>query len=111
MSSKNNTESDYEPINITLDKENKKKINDDTPPDDLNAVIVKMFKKVNMTTGLFIFILYMLISTDCFQLYIARELYKGSYDAKTDSITDSGIVFNGIFLTVFYLLFDVCCKK
>ena len=109
---------DYEPISKKINKEleeledyNKNNINNDAPPDDLTTVLVKFLKKFNVVTGLIIFILYILINTDCFQLHIIRELYKPAYDSNTDSITDSGIIFNGVILSVFYMIFDVSYNK
>lgn len=110
-------EKDYEPIkpqkkNPDKDlKELEEYQNDDHPPDDLTSVLIKFLKKFNIVTGLFIFMLYTLISTDCFQLHIMRELYSSSYDINTDSITDSGIIFNGMLLSLFYMVFDVCYNQ
>ena len=111
---KKNKDSDYEPIknkNEDKLKELNEYINNDAPPDDLQSVIIQIFKKFNIITSLFIFMLYILVSTDCFQLHIVRELYNSAYDSKTDSITDSGIVFNGVLISLSYLLFDVFYNK
>lgn len=110
MARKNkNKEKDYEPIKKDPSKELgelEEYNNDDTPPDDLTSVLVKFLKKFNVVTGLFIFMLYILVSTDCFQMHIVRDLYSAAYDANTDSITDSGIIFNGALISVFYMIFD-----
>jgi len=111
---KKNNSNDYEPINKKAKKNNEELeeyINEDTPPDDLQSIVIKIFKKFNITTSVFIFILYILVSTDCFQLHIVRELYTNAYNSKTDSITDSGLILNGVILSVSYLLFDLCYNK
>lgn len=100
MSGKNIKNKDYDPIVIDKDVE------EDTPPDDLSSVVVKFFKKFNIITGIFIFLLYMLVSTDGFQLHIMRELNPSTYDPKIDSITETGIVVNGIIISISYMLFD-----
>ena len=113
MARNKNKEKDYEPIkplkkNPDKDlKELEEYQNNNQPPDDLTSVLFKFLNKFNIVTGLFIFILYILVSTDCFQLHIMRELYSSSYDASTDSITDSGIIFNGMILSIFYMVFYV----
>ena len=110
-------ERDYEPIrpvkkNPDKDLRELEEIQDnDGAPDDLTSVLVKFLKKFNAITGLFILILYTLISTDCFQLHIMREIYPLSYDINTDTITDCGIMFNGVILSVFYMIFDVCYNQ
>lgn len=98
------SETDYEPINII------KQIpaQTDSPPDDLSSVLIKFLKKFNITTGIFIFMLYILISTDSFQLHIIKELHSTAYDPGTDTITETGIVFNGVILSVFYMMYDAC---
>ena len=112
-----NKKKDYESIK-SISNNSDKDLDDseeyksyDSPPDDLSSVLIKFMKKFNVITGLFIFMLYILISTDCFQLHIMRELCSSSYDANIDSITDSGIVFNGVILSLFYMGFDVCYNQ
>lgn len=113
-----NNKNDYEPINSNinikteieeLENYTNKKIDNDiyTQPDDFSTMISKMFKSMNIVTGLFIFMLYILINTDCFQLHIIREIYPTAYDPKTDTITDNGIIFNGVLLSLFYIIFDI----
>jgi len=119
MPSKRNKskDQDYEPIRPVKKNPDKalKKLeeynDDDSPPDDLTSVLIKFLKKFNGVTGLFIFMIYILFSTDCFQLHIVRELYPAAYDAKIDTITDSGIVLNGGLISLFYMVFDVCYNQ
>lgn len=100
MVDKSKKNKDYDPIIIDKD------IEEDSPPDDLSSVFVKFFSKFNIITSIFIFLLYMLVSTDGFQLHIMRELNPSTYDPKIDSITETGIIFNGIIISLSYMIFD-----
>lgn len=102
-------EIDYEPIeNYDSDSEEE---DEDYPPDDLSSVLIKFVKKIDIITGIFIFILYIIVSTDCFQLYIIKELYPNAYDSKIDTITDTGMFINGMIISICYMIFDLYKNK
>ena len=101
-------ELDYEPISDQLENDfnHYKESLNSLPPDELSHVFFRFFKKINIITGFFIFLLYILLNTDCFQLYVLKKINNTVYDKNTDTITDNGIILNGGILALSYMIFD-----
>lgn len=95
----------YEPEVIDSDK--LKSDDEDNKPDDLSTVFMDCFTVMNFKLLFFIFITFILITSDVF---VDKILSKFDGASENRNPTTKGSFIQGFVLVLFYIMFDVIIK-
>lgn len=77
----------------------RKKIND-----DFISIIMDILSKMNYKIAFFLFVFFIILMSDAFQDYVLIQFNGAMIEG---SITSYGHVVQGVFLVIFYLIFDI----
>jgi len=74
---------------------------------DLFYMCSKFYDNAKIKIAFFLFMLFIILNTDIYAENILSRLFKNSYEASTDTITEKGIIISGMILAFSYIILDL----